>query len=201
MSQHNDPEYQEALAERRELREAAKRDGTPEPPHIRRDPKSGEIVKSKRTTTEIRLSAAKRAAEAARLKVQRYSWDTIAEKLGYKSGPIARMAVQRYMERIPVEAIEELRRTELAGLDAAEVALAERIRKGDIKAIEAMLKIKHHRARLAGLYTETPTTAFEAELMVMQTTMHALRISKMHPDMPVEAIIAEITTVSATTDL
>ena len=201
MSQHNDPEYQEALAERRELREAAKRDGTPEPPHIRRDPKSGEIVKSKRTTTEIRLSAAKRAAEAARLKVQRYSWDTIAEKLGYKSGPIARMAVQRYMERIPVEAIEELRRTELAGLDAAEVALAERIRKGDIKAIEAMLKIKHHRARLAGLYTETPTTAFEAELMVMQTMTHALRISKMHPDMSVDAIIAEITTVSATTDL
>lgn len=201
MSQHDDPEYQEALAERRELREAAKRDGTPEPPHIRRDRKTGEIVKSKRTTTEIRLSAAKRAAEAARLKVQRYSWDTIAEKLGYKSGPIARMAVQRYMERIPVEAIEELRRTELAGLDAAEVALAERIHKGDIKAIEAMLKIKHHRARLAGLYTETPTTAFETELMVMQTTMHALRISKMHPDMPVEAIIAEITTVSATTDL
>lgn len=201
MSQHDDPEYQEALVERRELREAAKRDGTPEPPHIRRDRKTGEIVKSKRTTTEIRLSAAKRAAEAARLKVQRYSWDTIAEKLGYKSGPIARMAVQRYMERIPVEAVEELRRTELAGLDAAEVALADRIRNGDIKAIEAMLKIKHHRARLAGLYTETPTSAFETELMVMQTTMHALRVAKMHPDMSVDAIIAQITTVSAMTDL
>ncbi|KIK82455.1 hypothetical protein OC70_10925 [Micrococcus luteus] len=134
------------------------------------------------------------------MKVHRYSWDTIAEKLGYKSGPLARMAVQRYMERIPVEAIEELRRTELAGLDAAEVALAERIRKGDIKAIEVMLKIKHHRARLAGLYAETPTTAFETELMVMQTMTHALRISKMHPDMSVDTIIAEITTNSATTD-
>lgn len=193
MSQHDDPEYQEALAERRELREAAKRDGTPEPPHIRRDRKTGEIVKSKRTTTEIRLSAAKRAAEAARLKVQRYSWDTIAEKLGYKSGPIARMAVQRYMERIPVEAIEELRRTELAGLDAAEVALAERIRKGDIKAIEAMLKIKHHRARLAGLYAEGASAAFDAELIVVQTTMHAVRVAKMHPDLSLEEILTEVT--------
>lgn len=201
MSQHDDPEYQQALAERKAAREQAKRDGTPEPPHIRRDPKTGEIVKSKRTTTEIRLSAAKRAAEAAQLKVQRYSWDTIAEKLGYKNGPTARMAVQRYMERIPAESVEELRQTELAGLDAAEVALADRIRQGDIKAIEAMLKIKHHRARLAGLYTETPTTALETELMVMQTTMHALRVARMHPDMSAEAIIAEITTVSAITGL
>jgi len=201
MSQHDDPEYQEALAERREARDAAKRDGTPEPPHIKRHRKTGEIVESKRSQTEIRLSAAKRAAKAAELKVQRYSWDTIAEKLGYKNGPTARMSVQRYMDRIPMEGVEELRQTELAGLDAAEVALADRIRKGDIKAIEAMLKIKHHRARLAGLYTETPTTALEAELMVMQTTMHALRVARMHPDMSAEAIIAEITTVSAITGL
>ena len=31
----------------------------------------------------------------------------------------------------------------------------------------------------------------------MQTTMHALRVARMHPDMPVEEIIAEITTVAA----
>lgn len=197
MSRHKDPEYQDALAKRRTKRDAAKRDGTPEPPHIRRDPKTGEIVESKRTATEIRLSAARRAAKAAEMKVQRYSWDTIAEELGYKNGPTARLAVQRYMERIPMEAVETLRQTELAGLDIAEVALADRIRNGDIKAIEAMLKIKHHRARLAGLYATGPDTALDTELMVVQTTMHALRVAKTHPDMPVEEIIAEITMTHA----
>lgn len=197
MSQHNDPEYQQALTERRTKREAAKRDGTPEPPHIRRDPKTGEIVESKRSQAEIKLSAAKRAAKAADMRVQRYSWDTIAEKLGYKNGPTARMSVQRYMERLPMESVETLRQTELQGLDDAEVALADRVRDGDIKAIEAMLKIKHHRARLVGLYNAGLDTVLDAELMVIQSTMHALRIARTHPDMPVEEIIAEITTVSA----
>ena len=197
MSQHDDPEYQEALAERRAQREAAKRDGTPEPPHIKRDPKTGEIVQSERTATEIRLGAAQRVAKAAEMRVQRYSWDTIAERLGYKNGATARKSVQRYTERFPMEAVEDLRAHELQSLDLAEQALAERIRNGDIKAIEAMLKIKHHRARLAGLYTESGAVALDTELMVFQTTMHALRVAKTHPDMPIEEIIAEITTIAA----
>lgn len=73
MSQHNDAEYQEALAERREKVATAKRDGTPEPPHIRRDSKTGEIVESKRSQAQIRLSAAQRATEAADMRVKRYS--------------------------------------------------------------------------------------------------------------------------------
>lgn len=56
-----------------------------------------------------------------------------------------------------MDSIETLRQTELDGLDIAEVALADRIRNGDIKAIEAMLKIKHQRARTAGLTPRVPT--------------------------------------------
>lgn len=192
MSQHNDPEYQQALAERKAAREHAKRDGTPEPPHIKRDRKTGEIVESKRTMTEIRLTAARRTAKAAEMRVQRYSWDTIAEKLGYKNGPTARQAVQRYMERLPMEGVETLRQSELASLDIAEATLADRILKGDIKAIEAMLKIKAHRAKLAGLYAETPDTAIDAELLLVQTTTSVLHLVRTHPDMPAEEIIASL---------
>jgi len=188
-----DPDYDEALAERREQVAAAKRDGTPEPPTIKRDPKTREIVKSAQTETEVRLSAAQRVAKAAQLRVQRYSWDTIAEELGYKNGATARKTVARYTERLPRESVEELRQTELAGLDAAEMALAERIGKGDIKAIEAMLKIKHHRARLTGLYAEGANAAIDAELMVVQTTMHAVRVARMHPDLTVDEILTEVT--------
>jgi len=200
MSQHNDPEYQEALAERREAREIAKRDGTPEPPHIKRHRQSGEIVASKQTATEIRLSAAQRAAKAAEMRIQRYSWDTIAQTLGYKNGDTARKSIRRYTQRFPMDSIEELRQSELEGLDIAEVALADRIREGDIKAIEAMLKIKQHRARLAGLYTETPDTALDAELLLIQTTTSVLSLVRTHPDMPAEEIIASLmSTVSAIT--
>lgn len=187
-----DPEYQQALAERKAAREQAKRDGTPEPPHIRHDPKTGEIVESKRSQAEIRLSAAKRAAKAAEMRVQRYPWDTIAEKLGYKNGPTARMSVQKFMDRIPMESVETLRQSELESLDIAEVALAERIRNGDIKAIEAMLKIKQHRARLAGLYAETPVSAIDAELLLVQTTTSVLHLVRTHPDMPAEEIVASL---------
>lgn len=188
-----DPDYDEALTERREKVAAAKRDGTPEPPTIKRDPKTREIVKSAQTSTEIRLSAAQRVAKAAGMRAQRYPWETIAAELGYKSADTARKTVARYTERLPRGSVEELRRSELEGLDVAERTLAERIRKGDIKAIEAMLKIKANRARLTALYAEGASTAIDAELMVVQTTMHAVRVARMHPDLTVDEILTEVT--------
>ena len=73
---------------------------------------------------------------------------------------------QRYLEtyiRLP----EQFR--------SLEPVIRERIRKGDIKAIEVMLKIKHHRARLAGLYTETPTTATDRPAVPRSSRIPAIR--------------------------
>lgn len=91
-----------------------------------------------------------------------------------------------------MEGVETLRQSELASLDIAEATLADRILKGDIKAIEAMLKIKAHRAKLAGLYAETPDTAIDAELLLVQTTTSVLHLVRTHPDMPAEEIIASL---------
>ncbi|UNK71725.1 hypothetical protein [Microbacterium sp. H1-D42] len=194
-----DPEYRQALDERRELRAAAKRDGTPEPPQIKRHRKTGEIVYSKTTTTEVRLRAAQRASAAAEMKAQRFSWDTIAQVLGYKNGPTARKSVERYIERLPMESVNLLRRMELEDLDRAETALADRIEQGDTQAIDTMLKIKHQRARLIGLYDQATSAAnFDIELTLVQTTTEVVRLVRTHPDMTIEQILAAITTGSAT---
>src|SRR5690606_10490232 len=96
----------------------------------------------------------------------------------------------------PMESIETLRQTELDGLDLAESALAERIRAGELRAIETMLKIKHQRARLTGLYAAGLDTALDSELVAIQTTIHALRMAKTYPDMSVEEIVTQITTTT-----
>lgn len=189
----SDPEYSQLLDEQRERRAAARREGTPEPPSFRR--KDGEVVYSKTTTTEVRLKAAQRAAKAAEMKVHRYSWETIARTLGYKSASVARKTVERYIERLPLESMELLRTRELGDLDAAEAALADRIGQGDTQAIAAMLKIKHQRARLMGLYDKASSAAnFDVELVVVQTTTEVARLVKTHPHMTVEQVIAELLT-------
>ncbi|MGP6177842.1 hypothetical protein ACTU6U_11145 [Microbacterium sp. A196] len=190
-----DAEYDRLLTEQREQITAARRDGTPEPPSFRR--KDGEVVYSKKTTTEVRLRAAQRAATAAEMKAHRYSWETIAQTLGYKNAAVARKSVERYIDRLPQESMELLRAQELADLDHAEATLADRIGQGDVQAIESMLKIKHHRARITGLYDRTLSAAgTEIELVVVQTTHEVARIVKADPDMPVEQIIAAISTAT-----
>ncbi|MTE22649.1 hypothetical protein [Microbacterium sp. ZXX196] len=181
-----DPEYAQALKEYREAEDAAQRDGTPKPRTFKR--KGGEIVYSERTADEVRLTSAQRVARAAELRVQRYSWDTIARELGYKSGDVARKAVGRHMARLPMESVETLRQSELEGLDVAEVALADRIRQGDTRAIEAMLKIKHHRARLTRLYDDRLSVTSDVSLVVVQTVTATAQLLKTHPEMTVEEV-------------
>lgn len=195
-----DPEYDRALQDRQEKVAVARRDGTPEPPQIKRSPTTGEIVYSKTTTTEVRLRAAQRAAQAAEMKVQRYSWATIAQTLGYKNASVARKTVERYINRLPLEPMELLRRHELNGLDAAEAALADRIAEGDPQAIDAMVKIKHQRARLMGLYNNAAGAAnADIELRVVQTTTEVVRLVRTRPDMTLQQIIAAITTAPSST--
>lgn len=101
-----------------------------------------------------REEAAKRAAKALRLRAMRVSYDEIARQCGYASRGAAHQAVKRALAAIPREAAKELRTSELEGLDIAERALAARLARGDLRAIDRMLRIKDMRAKLTGLYEE-----------------------------------------------
>lgn len=187
-----DPDYARLLQEQREQRAIARRDDTPEPPTFRRS-KGGEVVYSEETAIEVRLRASQRAARAAEMKVHRFSWETIARELGYKSADVARKTVERYIQRLPRESMEALRALELEGLDRAESALADHIRQGDPQAINSMLKIKHHRARLMGLYAKGSSLAdVDIELVMVQTTTEVVHLVKTYPDMTVEQVITEL---------
>jgi hypothetical protein len=101
-----------------------------------------------------RLEAAERAAKALHMRTMRYSYDSIAKACGYGSKGAAFKAVQRELAKVAREPAKELRIAELEALDVAERALATRLARGELAAIDRMLKIKDMRAKLTGLYEE-----------------------------------------------
>lgn len=165
---------------------------TPKPPSTRKHPTTGQTVTSEKTVTEIKLTTAQKAAEAARLRIQRYSWDYIAREVGYQHGASAYNAVKKHIESIPREAVEELRRMELESLDMAEKALQTQINNGDTTAINAMLNVKAQRAKLTGLY-ENSDGQVDVTLMRVQIATEMARLIKSHPDLSIDDIINQIT--------
>lgn len=140
----------------------------PKPPSTKRNPKTGQVQVSKRSRTEVLLDAKAKAAKAAKLRAQRYPWDYIARECGYSDRGAAYNAVQRELAAIPREAVEELRKVELESLDTAEAALAKRLAKGDTFAVDSMLRIKHLRAKLTGLYDAPKDTGLAEVQQALQ---------------------------------
>lgn len=105
-----------------------------------------------KTRTQIAASAREREARALDLRAFGHSFDRIASELGYAHASSASKAIQRALDRIPMEAAKRLRDIELHALDLAQRQLAEKILRGHLGAIDSMLRIMHHRAKLLGLY-------------------------------------------------
>lgn len=108
-----------------------------------------------------KMAAAERARKAMLLRAQRFSYDDIAKACGYANRSSAFNAVKRELAKIPREAAKELRISELESLDAAERAIARDVARGDLKAIDRMLRIKDARAKLTGLYEEPAETGVD----------------------------------------
>ena len=117
--------------------------------------------------TERQIEAAQRAQKALRLRALRHSYDSIAKECGYATRGAAHQAVKRELAKIPREAAKELRQSELEGLDIAERSLARALARGDLRAIDRMLKIKDMRAKLTGLYEQQAETGVEEVAKVL----------------------------------
>jgi IS30 family transposase len=99
------------------------------------------------------ISGAETRAKALELRKQGLSFAAIAKRLGkHKStiGEHVSRALREIIESSHADA-ETVRQLELERLDALLVALGARIKKHDVKAIEAAVKIGQARARLHGL--------------------------------------------------
>lgn len=119
-----------------------------------------------RTTRDV--NAAQRAILALKLRAKRLSYDEIARRCGYGSRGAAHAAVQRELDRVVVENVEELRREEAASLDELEAVCWERLESAEhekalLFAADRILAIKERRAKLMGLdkKPDDPTLARE----------------------------------------
>ena len=92
-----------------------------------------------------------KALQALKLRAAGYTYQQIAEKLGYSSKSGAHSAVMRQLQQIPAENLEQVRSLELDRLDSLQQGLWPEAFRGNTKSVEAFLKVMAHRARILGL--------------------------------------------------
>lgn len=98
-----------------------------------------------------RALAAARRARAIELRAQGWTYEQIADELGYANrGTVYRM-VGRALEAQTVEAVDALRALEVERLNAVQVALWDKAMGGDVHAAKQAIRIIAARCRLLGL--------------------------------------------------
>lgn len=89
---------------------------------------------------------------AQQLRLAGASWDDIAAALGYSSAQTASSTVRTMLDREVVrQSAQELLTLELERLDMLQLVVWRRARQGDLKAIDAVLRIMAQRAKYMGL--------------------------------------------------
>lgn len=97
---------------------------------------------------------AMRRVQAMRLRVAGLTYEQIGERLGItSSGALA--LVKRTLERAENVNVQQERELENQRLDVAQSVIWARVLEGDIKAIDAYLRISNHRIRINGLAAPT----------------------------------------------
>jgi hypothetical protein len=103
--------------------------------------------------TALEKAAELEAKEAKVLELRRagFTFQRIAEEVGYATPSGAQRALERIMTRNVPQAPEEFRWQELDRLDRMQVALWPRAMKGDDRAIGTIVRLMERRARLVGI--------------------------------------------------
>jgi hypothetical protein len=96
-----------------------------------------------------------KAYQAYRLSLEGQDWDQIARTLGYKTGRVAQVEVRQYITRAATQQDiarkEEVLDIEMRRLDALQAAVWPAAMEGDTKAVDSVLRVMGHRAKLLGL--------------------------------------------------
>ncbi|EWS99639.1 hypothetical protein N865_21725 [Intrasporangium oryzae NRRL B-24470] len=95
--------------------------------------------------------AAARRARAVELRTQGWTYQQIADELGYANRGAVYQAVSKALQGRTHEAVDSLRDLETARLDALQHGVWDRAMNGDVEAARAALRIIVARCRLLGL--------------------------------------------------
>ena len=98
-----------------------------------------------------RAVAAVKRAKVVEAVADGATYEQAAEQAGYATRSGAYKAFWKALDGREAEAVEDHRALELARLDALQVVLWERALGGDVKAVNAVLRIIEQRSRLLGL--------------------------------------------------
>lgn len=105
-------------------------------------------------TTKQKITAAQNKERVLSLRLEGLTFRQIADKAGVSAGWACRV-VAKGLESYAAEsqkAVESIRRTELARLDALQSAIWPKAMKGEVGAVDRALKITETRAKLLGLH-------------------------------------------------
>lgn len=104
-------------------------------------------------TTTRRTTATERRKKAVALRIAGATFEQIGDQLGVSTQAAHKLVTTALEEtrRITGEAAEQLRQTELTRLDALQTALWSDAVKGDVQAVDRILKIMLRRSQLLGL--------------------------------------------------
>lgn len=124
-----------------------------------------------------RAAVAERRTKLIQMRLAGVDYITIAERLDYSSPNAARKDFTRVMREtldLQAEAAEELRNVELQRLDRLQAAAWADAVKGNLRAIETVLKVIDRRCRLLGL--DSP---LQVEATVTEVTQQDLELREM----------------------
>lgn len=99
----------------------------------------------------VAVTAAERRARCVELVSQGWRYDDVARAVGYSTRGAVSKAVHKALKDRTVEAVDELRRLEVARLDSLQAALWEQAIAGDVKAAQTVLRLIDRRITLLGL--------------------------------------------------
>lgn len=136
----------------------------------------GTNVRQGNTTGKRNLAAHDKRMRALELRREGATYDVIAKAVGYANRGIAHRAVTEALELIEHDSAEETLTLELNRLDAMIAALWPKVRKGDDRAVHAVLRCMERRAKLLGLDDFDARMATVAERRIALEEAQALVI-------------------------
>lgn len=144
-----------------------------------------------RHSVSARHVAAERQNEALRLRLARMSYRQIAQRVGYANPGSAHRAVEKALKSIPRENATALRTLEVETLDAAQLAIMPQVLRGDLIAVDRLLKIIDQRSRLVGLYenaTDSGVDEFKAVLIHWRRSLATADLDDPEEPLPDESV-------------
>lgn len=135
-------------------------------------------------SSESRLVALDNQVQALQMRRSGWTFQRIAEKLGYASPSGAHNAVKRALDRTIREPADELRQHELGRLESLHEALWDKAVGGDLRTTDRILKIAERRAKLVGL--DKLAEGFMSPAEIQQALVTLVSIAQKHLKTPEE---------------